>query len=151
VGPTKIAKLPGASIDIPSTSQKLPSGASAQILFSNAVYDTDRMFDAANNGLVIHTPGKYLIDAAVDLGWTPKAGTFLELVVDRNGSSLALTRQPGDAGGEAGVNVSTIAELAAGDKITATVFQNTTMDATSFALAGGAVVAPRMEAQWLGP
>jgi hypothetical protein len=152
VGPANFQVLPGASI-FASSSQTLGSGATT-IAFTSSSYDTDSMFDATNKRLVIHTPGKYLIEATVNLAYTGAAGAFRELFIEKDGVVVGIDTQdatvtPVDHDTQA---VSVIVPLQANDTITAVVFQNTGTSATSQAVsAGGNILTPRLQAEWLGP
>jgi hypothetical protein len=113
------------------------------------------MFDATNHQLVIHTPGKYLIEATVDLFYTGAAFAEREFSIYVNGNAVAddtqdATVTPSDIDTQ---STSIILPLHAGDTITAVVEQNTGSNATSVQLSGKTAntEAPRLQAEWLGP
>ena len=152
VSTSKVATLPGASM-VGTTDQALASSALTPVVFASAVYDTDHMFDAANNQLVAHTAGKYLVTLAVELFYTPASSSIIEAYVMKDGGYAALARQPGTAGGDTTLDISVILPLAPGDTLSAIAFQNTGAAATVFSNfhSAGGYDDPRLQAQWIGP
>lgn len=153
VGAREIATLPGASI-VGTSSQPIAPSHSQRITLSTADYDTNAMADTTNRQLVIHTPGKYLVLGTVEWGYTPAPGAFHEIMIVRNGNSVALNRQSAGSGGiDVTDTVSAILQLNVNDTISLEAFQNTGANATSFHFtgSGGDTELPRLQAQWLGP
>ncbi|MFE3494333.1 hypothetical protein ACFXOS_14750 [Streptomyces sp. NPDC059175] len=142
----------GASI-YADDNQQIPSTSTTQINFSEAVYDTDSMFDSANSTLVVRTPGRYLLKSRVRwMQVTPTAGTSLNLSILVNGNAYATDVKPASTGDQT-QEVSTIVPLNAGDVISLNVFQTTGSTATSVAASGssGVRTAPQLQAELLVP
>lgn len=153
VGPSEFETLPAASIIDGAGNQTLPTGTTT-IAFNSSVYDTDSMLDATGNQLVIHTPGKYLIQATIAIEYTGHSNAIRELFIEKNGGAVAIDTQDATVTPDSRETqtASVIVPLQANDTITAAVFQSTGSDATSVAVsAGGGEVAPVLQAEWLGP
>jgi hypothetical protein len=152
VGTGNLQVLPGASI-VSSANQTIGSGVTSTVAFRSSAYDTDHMFDATKHGLVIHTPGKYLIQASIALAYTGAAGSIRELFIKDDGVVVAADTQdatvtPSDVSTQ---TTSVIVPLHANDTITAAVFNGTGTNATVEAVFAGKVFSPRLQAEWLGP
>jgi hypothetical protein len=154
VGPAKIATLPGASI-VAANNQTIATSNNVKITFASADYDTDTMFDAANNRLLIHTPGKYLLDATICWVYTATADKVREIFIQKNGAGVAADVQSTAAFGVGGScltqSVSAIVALHLNDAITLNVFQDTGANAFSVQSFSGQILAPRLQAEWLAP
>jgi hypothetical protein len=154
IGTSNLASLPGATIFYNNASpQSIPSAAGTAVTFDTTVFDTGGMSDLPNSELVVQTAGTYLVEARVDFFYTPSPTGVLEAFILDNGSEVAGNNTFAGGSGNIFVQVSGIVRLAAGDKLTERVFQNTGSSASLPSANGvsNTPVAPMLEAQWLGP
>ncbi|GFH35757.1 hypothetical protein [Streptomyces pacificus] len=143
----------GASVFRNAQAQLIPSGTPTQILFDQALYDTDAMFDPVNSTLVVNTPGRYLLNANISWGkLVPGVNDFYSIFLQVNGSNIAFNEQVATAA-FATQAVTTVLELEEGDVISLMALQNTDNDAVSGTVFGNNFdpLAPVLQAELLEP
>ena len=109
----------------PNASQSIATNTGTDLTFNSENFDTDGFHDTSTNTARITIPtgkgGKYAINAHVE--WATNAvGTRNIYIYKNNTSSLASQFQSAQAS-DMGMEVNTIASLAAGDYITLQVYQ----------------------------
>ncbi|MFD5142800.1 hypothetical protein [Streptomyces sp. NPDC058401] len=125
-------------------------------MFTGADYDTDAMFDATTSTLVVKTPGRYLLRAALNWNFPENAVGGRVLLIIVNGVAVAFDGQDtADVGinGDISQDVSVIIPLKAGDVISVQVSQSSGGTGYSSFLATGPTqhVLPLLQAEWLAP
>lgn len=105
------------------TAQTLTSGSVVPLEFDVVEYDTDGMADTANNRVVIQTAGIYTCKAGVRLN--PADGARVQIRISVNGAtgSVVLDDRPASSG-SGGYTTSVDMQLAVGDVVDASAFQD---------------------------
>ncbi|RNL72748.1 hypothetical protein EBF04_20680 [Streptomyces sp. I6] len=143
----------GASVFRGQAPQAVPSSTLTRVLFDQALYDTDAMFDPADSTLVVNTPGRYLLNANVSWGnLTVDGNRAHDVFLAVNGGNVAFNEQRA-VSSSATQAVTTVIELDEGDVISVELFQNTGNDAISQRVVGNNSdpLAPVLQAELLEP
>ncbi|MBA7538208.1 hypothetical protein ES705_30482 [subsurface metagenome] len=105
--------------------QLIPTGTTTYVAFNSEQYDTDAIHDpvVSNSRLTCKTAGKYVISTSVGWETNAKEQRRLDIRLNRT-SNIAYVRQQACLQGTTNQSVTTIYDLAVGDYIEVSVYQN---------------------------
>jgi hypothetical protein len=121
--PSYGAGVPVFSVDKNGTDQTVPANTLTQLTWPHEIFDTNSNF--ASNTFTPTLPGKYFITA---MGGCSNATSGCSIWLIKNGTAQIATGYQGNATTSAGGNitVSDVLDLAAGDTITASIYDSGT-------------------------
>jgi hypothetical protein len=146
----KYVGFQGASV-WKSASQNATSAAQTTITFDTEVFDTDSFHDNSTNNSRLTIPagmsGKYLVTAKADFAANVTGQRVVYHLVDGTLVNFAAIAPPQSGGGGAGVTLSAVYNLTAGQYVEMAVYQDS---GTTLAITGTAYYYTNMQITYLG-